>query len=132
MEALAAHNLPGQCAGAGERAAARRGALLERRWSPSIACRRRSRKGRAGSGSAAGGLERGLIADRPTMDELQRRYLQFILEETGWNRRRAAAVLDLDRRTIQRLIARYKLQGAVDPEGEEEGDARGGESGKVA
>ena len=27
------------------------------------------------------------------MDELQRRYLQFILEETRWNRRRAASVL---------------------------------------
>ena len=62
----------------------------------------------------------GLIADHPTMDELQRRYLQFILEENRWNRRRAAGVLD--RRTIQRLIARYKLQGASDPEGEEEGD----------
>jgi DNA-binding NtrC family response regulator len=68
--------------------------------------------------------ERRLLADRPTMEELQRRYLQLILEETGWNRRRAAAVLDLDRRTIQRLIARYQLNGATDlehdPEGEEE------------
>ncbi len=61
-----------------------------------------------------------LIADRPTMEELQRRYLQLVLEESGWNRRRAAAVLSLDRRTIQRLIARYQLQGAVDPEGEPE------------
>ena len=52
-----------------------------------------------------------LVSDRPTMEELQRRYLQLILEETGWNRRRAAAVLDLDRRTIQRLIARYQLHG---------------------
>jgi DNA-binding NtrC family response regulator len=64
-----------------------------------------------------------LIADRPGMDELQRRYLQFILEETGWNRRRAAAVLALDRRTIQRLIARYKLQGAADTEGDGDLDA---------
>jgi transcriptional regulator with GAF, ATPase, and Fis domain len=58
------------------------------------------------------------------MEELQRRYLQLILEETGWNRRRAASVLDLDRRTIQRLIARYQLNGATDlesdPESEEE------------
>jgi transcriptional regulator with GAF, ATPase, and Fis domain len=54
------------------------------------------------------------------MEELQRRYLQLILEETGWNRRKAAAVLDLDRRTIQRLIARYQLHGAADPEGEVE------------
>ncbi len=59
------------------------------------------------------------------MEELQRRYLQLILEETGWNRRRAAAVLDLDRRTIQRLIARYQLHGAADPEGEAELEPRG-------
>jgi transcriptional regulator with GAF, ATPase, and Fis domain len=57
------------------------------------------------------------------MDELQRRYLQLVLDETGWNRRQAAAVLHLDRRTIQRLIARYRLQGAADPEGDAEGDA---------
>jgi transcriptional regulator with GAF, ATPase, and Fis domain len=67
--------------------------------------------------------EQRLIADRPDMDELQRRYLQFILDETGWNRRQAAAVLHLDRRTIQRLIARYKLQGVADAEGDAEGDA---------
>jgi DNA-binding NtrC family response regulator len=67
-------------------------------------------------------LEQRLIADRPTMEELQRRYLQLVLEETGWNRRRAASVLQLDRRTIQRLIARYRLRGAVDPEGEGENE----------
>ena len=58
-----------------------------------------------------------LIADRPCMGELQRRYLELILAETGWNRRKAAAVLNLDRRTIQRLIARYRL-GAFTPEAE--------------
>ena len=75
-----------------------------------------------GSGSPRSAEQR-LIADRPGMDELQRRYLQFILDETGWNRRQAAAVLHLDRRTIQRLIARYKLQGAADAESDAEGDA---------
>jgi DNA-binding NtrC family response regulator len=74
------------------------------------------------SGSPASAGQR-LIADRPDMDELQRRYLQLVLDETGWNRRQAAAVLHLDRRTIQRLIARYRLQGAADPEGDAEGDA---------
>jgi DNA-binding NtrC family response regulator len=74
------------------------------------------------SGNPASAEQR-LIADRPDMDELQRRYLQLILDETGWNRRQAAAVLHLDRRTIQRLIARYRLQGAADPEGDAEGDA---------
>jgi DNA-binding NtrC family response regulator len=67
--------------------------------------------------------EQRLIVDRPDMDELQRRYLQLILDETGWNRRQAAAVLHLDRRTIQRLIARYRLQGVADPEGDGEGDS---------
>jgi hypothetical protein len=43
-------------------------------------------------------------------------------EETGWNRRRAAAVLDLDRRTIQRLIARYQLHGVSDSDGEMESE----------
>ncbi len=67
--------------------------------------------------------EQRFIADRPGMEELQRRYLQFILNETGWNRRQAAAVLHLDRRTVQRLIARYKLQGAADAEGDPEPDS---------
>jgi DNA-binding NtrC family response regulator len=71
--------------------------------------------------------EQRLIADRPGMDELQRRYLHFILDETGWNRRQAAAVLHLDRRTIQRLIARYKLQGAADAEDDAERDAENAE-----
>jgi DNA-binding NtrC family response regulator len=62
------------------------------------------------------------IGDRPSMDELQRRYLQLVLEETEWNRRRAAALLQLDRRTIQRLIARYRLGGPIDPEGGTEDD----------
>jgi len=75
------------------------------------------------SQGSPGSVEQRLIADRPGMDELQRRYLQLILDETSWNRRHAAAVLHLDRRTIQRLIARYKLQGTADPEGDAEGDA---------
>jgi DNA-binding NtrC family response regulator len=78
--------------------------------------------GKRNKPAAAERPELRLIADRPTMAELERRYLQLTLEETGWNRRRAASVLDLDRRTIQRLIARYQLHGAVDPEGDLEGE----------
>lgn len=61
--------------------------------------------------------ERALVADRPTIDELQRRYLQFVLDENGGNRRRAASVLGLDRRTVQRLIQRYQLRALADAEG---------------
>ena len=39
----------------------------------------------------------------------------------GGNRRRAAEKLGLDRRTIQRLIARYNLSAAPDEETDEAG-----------
>ncbi|MBZ5619795.1 MAG: sigma-54 dependent transcriptional regulator [Acidobacteriia bacterium] len=120
MAALAAHNFPGnvrELENALRRAVALSsgGLVTIDCLPPEIAALRQ----KAGAGA---GPEHRLIADRPTMEELQRRYLQLILEETGWNRRRAAAVLDLDRRTIQRLIARYQLQGALDPDGELEAE----------
>ena len=84
--------------------------------SPLTACRRKS-PGDASLGlPSPAGREPRLIADRPNMDELQRRYLLFTLEENGWNRRRVATVLNRHRRTIQRHIARYLFQGAPDPE----------------
>ena len=48
------------------------------------------------------------------MEELERRYLELVLTEVGGNRRRAAAVLGLNRRTIQRLIARHSLFALAD------------------
>jgi DNA-binding NtrC family response regulator len=50
-----------------------------------------------------------LVADRPTMAKLERRYLELVLTEVNGNRRRAAKILGVNRRTIQRLIARYNL-----------------------
>jgi DNA-binding NtrC family response regulator len=123
MAALAAHDFPGnvrELENALRRATALSsgGLITIDCLPPEIAAARPSPGGPAS--------EQRLIADRPSMDELQRRYLQLILEETGWNRRRAAAVLELDRRTIQRLIARYQLNGAVDPEGESDGEGEDG------
>jgi DNA-binding NtrC family response regulator len=64
-----------------------------------------------------------LATDRPTIEELQRRYLQLILTEVGGNRRRAASVLGLNRRTIQRLIARYDLFSLTEKEVAAEGES---------
>jgi DNA-binding NtrC family response regulator len=119
MDSLAAHDFPGnvrELENALRRAIAlSSNGLMTIDYLPAeIAAAKQSEAG--GSNSIA----QRLIADRPTMEELQRRYLQLILEEAGWNRRRAASVLQLDRRTIQRLIARYRLHGAADPE--EEGE----------
>jgi DNA-binding NtrC family response regulator len=47
----------------------------------------------------------GIVAqDRPTLDELDRRYAAQILQETGGNKTRAAEVLGIDRKTLYRLL----------------------------
>jgi len=51
-----------------------------------------------------------LIEDRPTLAELERRYVQLILAETDGNKSRAAEILGIDRRTIYRYL---------EPEGQE-------------
>jgi DNA-binding NtrC family response regulator len=48
-----------------------------------------------------------LFEDLPALDELERRYLLYILEVTGGNRTRAAEILGIDRRTLYRMIDRY-------------------------
>jgi len=63
--------------------------------------------------------ERTIISDRPTVDELQRRYLQLVLDENQGKKRRAAAILGLDRRTVQRLVAKYRLPSASEDEPED-------------
>src|SRR5207237_9118882 len=45
-----------------------------------------------------------LAADRPTLDELNRRYAQRTLRELGGNKTRAAEALGIDRKTLSRLL----------------------------
>ena len=61
---------------------------------------------------------RALVADHPTLAELQRRYVKFILSQVGGHRRRAAEKLGVNLRTIYRLLERYQLS-AVDDEMED-------------
>jgi two-component system response regulator AtoC len=44
------------------------------------------------------------VHDRPTLAELERRYAAQVLRETGGNKTRAAEVLDIDRKTLYRLL----------------------------
>ena len=46
-----------------------------------------------------------IAADWPTLDALSLRYVYHVLEHTRNNRTRAAAVLGVDRRTVNRLLA---------------------------
>ncbi len=43
----------------------------------------------------------------PTLDELERRHILRVLEETGGNRERAAAVLGISSRTLYRKLREY-------------------------
>jgi DNA-binding NtrC family response regulator len=44
--------------------------------------------------------------DWPTLEELQRRYIERVLDHAGQNKTSAASILGIDRRTIQRLASR--------------------------
>src|ERR1044071_3548308 len=48
-----------------------------------------------------------LFEDLPALDELERRYLLYVLEVAGGNRTRAAEILGIDRRTLYRMVERY-------------------------
>lgn len=51
-------------------------------------------------------------AELPTMEEVERRYIQHVLQATGGNKTLAARVLGLDRKTLYRKLERYGLPGA--------------------
>jgi two-component system NtrC family response regulator len=67
-----------------------------------------------------------LALDWPTMEELERRYLALALEKVQGNRQRAADLLGLSRRTVQRLIVRYNLNALADDEAAEANDQEEG------
>ena len=61
-------------------------------------------------------LEKRLFEDLPTLEELERRYLLYVLEQVGNNRTRAAEVMGIDRRTLYRMAERFGVPLAEQPE----------------
>ena len=45
----------------------------------------------------------------PTLDEMERRYLLHVLQAAGGNRKQAAEILGINRRTLYRMAERFKL-----------------------
>jgi two-component system response regulator AtoC len=57
-----------------------------------------------------GSLDATLFRGAPTLEEVKRRYLAHVLQETGGNISRAASVLGVERRSLQRMLRRYGLR----------------------
>ena len=51
-----------------------------------------------------------LFRGAPTLEEVKRRYLAHVLQETGGNISRAASILGVERRSLQRMLRRYGLR----------------------
>ena len=47
-----------------------------------------------------------LVDDRPTLAELEQRYISLVLQQEGGNKKRAAEILGIDRRTLYRTLER--------------------------
>jgi DNA-binding NtrC family response regulator len=50
-----------------------------------------------------------LFDDLPPLDEIERRYLIHVLARVGGNRKRAAEVMGIDRRTLYRMMERFNI-----------------------
>jgi transcriptional regulator with GAF, ATPase, and Fis domain len=58
----------------------------------------------------AGDAVHGMFAEKPTLEEVKKRYISHMLTTTRGNMLRAAAILDVDRRSLYRMVARYQLR----------------------
>jgi DNA-binding NtrC family response regulator len=57
----------------------------------------------------------GLFEDLPSLEEVERRYLEHVLQAVGRNRTRAADVLGIDRRTLYRMAERFGIKLGDEP-----------------
>jgi transcriptional regulator with GAF, ATPase, and Fis domain len=60
------------------------------------------------SGRGREGVD-GIFVGNPTLEEVKKRYIGHLLTTTRGNMLRAAAILDVDRRSLYRMVARYEL-----------------------
>ena len=55
-----------------------------------------------------------LFSDLPSLDELEKRYLLFVLEAAKGNKSKASEILQIDRRTFYRMAERFGIN--LEPE----------------
>lgn len=57
------------------------------------------------------------ISDLPNLDEVKKRYTLYVIAQTGGNISRAAKILNIDRRSLYRMLARWKVDASSAVEG---------------
>jgi two-component system response regulator AtoC len=55
------------------------------------------------------GVEGTIFRDTPSLAEMKERYIRYVLEHTGGNVSRSAEILQVDRRSLYRMLDRYGL-----------------------
>ena len=93
-------------------AVAKDGVVLPSDLPPEIDVRRRARADAATPQPMKGGT---IIEDRPTLAELERRYIDLVLTECGGNKKKAAERLGIDRRTLYRALERAGVETGEEP-----------------
>jgi transcriptional regulator of acetoin/glycerol metabolism len=56
------------------------------------------------------GDEHLVFSDMPSLEEIKKRYALYVMNRTRGNISRAAKVLDIDRRSLYRMLARWKIE----------------------
>lgn len=54
--------------------------------------------------------EQFLFSDVPTLEEVKKRYVLHVLKSAQGNVSRTAKILNIDRRSLYRMLARYKIE----------------------
>ena len=50
-----------------------------------------------------------ILPSHISLSELEKLYIQKVLKQTGWNKKKAADILGIDRRTLYRMASRYGI-----------------------
>jgi transcriptional regulator with PAS, ATPase and Fis domain len=53
--------------------------------------------------------EHSFFASSPTLDDVEKRYVEYVLSRTQGNVSHAAKILDIDRRSLYRMLERFKI-----------------------
>ena len=118
-------------------AVAKDGVILPSDLPPEITARRRGagaapgdntpqpRPGARAMASATTSASASILDDRPTLAELERRYIGVVLAECGGNKKKAAERLGIDRRTLYRALERSGEAAEASDDGDDDDEATG-------